>query len=604
MDFKRNLRIVGTLAVLAGMSWILAGCAGIAIPTAAFTASPTIGSAALAVQFTDLSEGNVSDWLWDFGDGGTSTEQNPTHTYTDAGFYDVSLTVRYGGLTPSTETKQDYIKVASGGGYVTPLGEGGDTDSIDAAVDGAPAGGLVLVTAGTYTEDVSIPAGKDGLTLRAASRPVIDGDLIVDSDDVTVDGFEVTGDLETTFDSFANLTLIDTLIYGQVFDITLSCDDVVNEAESIQTSIDGAAGGETICVGPGTYGESLNIDKALSVVGLGGANNVSITGGIQIAGSGWSGLTLEGLYLSGDAPGSKDAVIDSRPTTGPVSDITIRDCVLDGQDVGTRMAFYGHFIAGNWTWEGNEIKNFANWYLIDNTSSTHDVPYKLDTVTWDNNHVHHVSGSIAFRGKIDEPTDLVVVKNSVFDQYVNRSGSTGWIWACIEINSATNVQIYNNTMTGVPPQLGGGYGDEGQGLQIWSATPWTVDVHDNTITDNYEGILIWSLLPGTAWSGPDTPLYVPSGSIYRNNISGNAAYGLWIGDSPTVGSASSAISGPLDAENNWWGDASGPEDTSGTTECSYDEVTDTWTCDGLNADGTGDKVSDNVDYCPWSLSEN
>ncbi len=56
------------------------------------------GYAPLTVQFTDLSrvnEGNITSWLWDFGDGSTSTEQNPVHIYNNTGTYFVKLTVRY-----------------------------------------------------------------------------------------------------------------------------------------------------------------------------------------------------------------------------------------------------------------------------------------------------------------------------------------------------------------------------------------------------------------------------------------------------------------------------------------------------------------------------
>ena len=75
----------------------------------------------------------------------------------------------------------------------------------------------------------------------------------VDSINVKIIGFEVTGDLETTFDSFANLTLVDTLIYGQVFNTTLSCDDVVNPPETIGAAVTAAGSGNIICVGYGTY---------------------------------------------------------------------------------------------------------------------------------------------------------------------------------------------------------------------------------------------------------------------------------------------------------------------------------------------------------------
>lgn len=63
-------------------------------PTASFTADVTSGKVPLAVTFTDTSTGGLpTSWLWDFGDGETSTVQNPTHTYVEAGSYTVKLTV-------------------------------------------------------------------------------------------------------------------------------------------------------------------------------------------------------------------------------------------------------------------------------------------------------------------------------------------------------------------------------------------------------------------------------------------------------------------------------------------------------------------------------
>ena len=51
-----------------------------------FTANPPAGTAPLAVQFTDASTGTgITAWSWTFGDGATSTQQSPSHTYTTAG---------------------------------------------------------------------------------------------------------------------------------------------------------------------------------------------------------------------------------------------------------------------------------------------------------------------------------------------------------------------------------------------------------------------------------------------------------------------------------------------------------------------------------------
>src|SRR5204863_4005556 len=46
------------------------------------------------VNFVDRSTGNPTSWSWVFGDGGSSTQQNPVHTYAAAGGYTVSLTAR------------------------------------------------------------------------------------------------------------------------------------------------------------------------------------------------------------------------------------------------------------------------------------------------------------------------------------------------------------------------------------------------------------------------------------------------------------------------------------------------------------------------------
>ncbi len=51
------------------------------------------GDAPITVNFNGSSALNVTSWSWDFGDGFTSTVQNPTHTYTSTGLFDVSLTV-------------------------------------------------------------------------------------------------------------------------------------------------------------------------------------------------------------------------------------------------------------------------------------------------------------------------------------------------------------------------------------------------------------------------------------------------------------------------------------------------------------------------------
>jgi len=79
-------------------------------PVAAFSASPTSGNAPLKVKFTDKSTGSPTSWKWSFGDGKTSTSKNPSYTYSKAGKYTVSLTVK-NAAGSNTKTIKNYIVV-------------------------------------------------------------------------------------------------------------------------------------------------------------------------------------------------------------------------------------------------------------------------------------------------------------------------------------------------------------------------------------------------------------------------------------------------------------------------------------------------------------
>ncbi|NOY51760.1 MAG: PKD domain-containing protein [Chlorobi bacterium] len=82
-------------------------------PIADFMGSPTFGEAPLLVSFVDLTTGNVDSWLWHFGDGDSSTVQNPSHEYLTPGNFTVSLTSTGSGGS-DTEIKTDYILIPVG----------------------------------------------------------------------------------------------------------------------------------------------------------------------------------------------------------------------------------------------------------------------------------------------------------------------------------------------------------------------------------------------------------------------------------------------------------------------------------------------------------
>ena len=160
-----------------------------AVPVADFEATPTSGYAPLAVQFSDLSTGLIDNWSWDFGDGETSTEQNPEHAYNDPGVYSVSLTVS-GEYGSDDTTFVDYIHVAqpfTADATATPadicMGE-------SSQLDANPQGG-----SGTYTFNwTSDPAGFTSDLQNPIVSPVENTTYFLeasDGEDVIYDTVEV-----------------------------------------------------------------------------------------------------------------------------------------------------------------------------------------------------------------------------------------------------------------------------------------------------------------------------------------------------------------------------------------------------------------------------
>ena len=116
-------RRYGLLIVLLLAMAALSGCVTAApgpTPTpercqANFTADPTDTQAKYAVQFTDLSRGNMTDWAWDFDSDGVtdSSEQNPSHRYPNkTTTYSVTLTIS-GPCGNDTMVRNDYLHITS-----------------------------------------------------------------------------------------------------------------------------------------------------------------------------------------------------------------------------------------------------------------------------------------------------------------------------------------------------------------------------------------------------------------------------------------------------------------------------------------------------------
>lgn len=110
----RSIQEVGRKTLLAVAVAVLLLCAGCPqLPDARIAASIRVGEAPLTVEFHDISwpQGSaIVSWAWSFGDGATSTEQDPVHLYTEPGYHTVTLTVTNANGS-ATEVQTDYIQV-------------------------------------------------------------------------------------------------------------------------------------------------------------------------------------------------------------------------------------------------------------------------------------------------------------------------------------------------------------------------------------------------------------------------------------------------------------------------------------------------------------
>jgi gliding motility-associated-like protein len=79
-------------------------------PVVSFSASPRNTCATTTINFTDKSTGNAVKWLWDFGDGSTSTVHNPLHVYNDTGYFDIQL-IAWNSGCPDTLKITDYLYI-------------------------------------------------------------------------------------------------------------------------------------------------------------------------------------------------------------------------------------------------------------------------------------------------------------------------------------------------------------------------------------------------------------------------------------------------------------------------------------------------------------
>ena len=339
-------------------------------PEAEFEVNLTYGTAPLTVTFTDKSTGSITQWEWDFDNDGTvdSTQQQPTYTYNNPGWYTVKLTVT-GPVGSDTCVKERFVLVADDIWYVN--GNGGDdanggTDWSDAfatigkALSVADDYDLILVADATYNETNLNFNGKK-IYLKgvdhntAGAQPVIDcqqaGRAFVlnsgETEDCVIDNFIIqNGRIEDGGGG--------AIVCDGSSPIIVNCVFQNNEVVDMNGRYDGEEGGAIRCVNSGN-------PKIINCVFSG---NSATGGGIEgdggAIGCRYSNPTIMNCTFinnSVDVYGGAISSADSSPI--------ITNCVFSGnstQFAGGAIACYaGSPTINNCTFSGNSAVVAWGW---------------------------------------------------------------------------------------------------------------------------------------------------------------------------------------------------------------------------------------------------
>ena len=338
-----------------------------------------------------------------------------------------------------------------------------------------------------------------------------------------------------------------------------------NAFATIQEAIDAVEDGGTVNVAAGSYTEGLTINKRLTLQGE-ESSLVTVTGNqIITASSTLDSFTFNGTVTIDDSSAVvSGGTISNNVITGSgngirlgsgvgqgIDHITIRDNEITGNS-GKGIAFYN---AGDYT------AQHISYITIDNNQITNNTNSGISTYGPGPNTITNntVSGNTGNGISIKYDDGDVVTDNIVADNTAMG----------INMHEVTNSTVERNTVSGhvseeVVTTFWGDSITAGKGSAIYiheNSNGNTIRL--NTLINNKIGVLISR---ESAGSDP------ANNSINNNSITGNTVYGVLNAlDSPDF---------PADATQNWWGSANGPTHADNPT-------------------GTGDTVSDNVDYRPW-----
>lgn len=185
-------------------------------PVANFSASPTTSCTGI-IQFTDSTTGSPISWLWNFGDGDTSSVQNPSHSYTTSGTFTVTL-IATNSVTSDTLIKTNYLTISLPASPTTTGASRCGTGTVTLTASGsgtlqwynAATGGSLVNTGTSYTTP-SLTTTTNYYVQDSVQGPT---HHCAKADNTGGGGYTSTGNHYEIFDCYTPVTLVSVKIYG------------------------------------------------------------------------------------------------------------------------------------------------------------------------------------------------------------------------------------------------------------------------------------------------------------------------------------------------------------------------------------------------------
>jgi parallel beta-helix repeat protein len=414
-----------------------------------FNANTSNISSPLTVQFTDQSTGTLKSWEWNFGDGTTSTEQNPNHTYSKAGTYQVTLTVTLdnGSILTVINTITVKSDLTAPTVTISPAGEPFST-TLTVTLKVTDNSGSATIY---YTTDGSDPRTSSTRHIYTTSI------MLTKTTTLTYAAVDPSGNWSPVYnETYTELGPVSSAIINITSDMTNA---------QIQYIIDKAAPGSTLIFQGQNYENlQLTINKRLTLISYVGTKITSSSSSavFLINGAQASGTTISGFTIINTGTGilinnTSNVTISNDKLINSVTGINISN------STGTKI---NKCTITNNTKRGVGIYNSNNITITNSTVTNNG---KGKTITIQGHTYLTDAGATDEAGVYIQGSDTVKITNSTITN--NFEG--------ISIEDVSNISITNNTLSN----------NTADGILL-SGFEKNITIKSNTIQKNCDGIKI------------------------------------------------------------------------------------------------------------------